>query len=101
MFKAICEEEKPLHRFDEDVSYWGDWGLEEPYLSKYLSSDMHATPFYAVEWVKVRPRYKKHRGQLIADEIIDETTEFVSILEKYNIPYEEFNGAYIIYGYRS
>lgn len=41
------------------------------------------------------------QGRLIADEIIDETEEFISILKKYNIPYEEDNGCFIIYGYCS
>lgn len=97
VIKRVDEEELPYHQFDEEVFYQGDWGL---YLENYLGGDMYATPFYAVEWIKVRPHYKKHRGRLIPDEIIDETEAFLSILERYNIPYEEDNGTYTIYGYR-
>src|ERR1043166_3957368 len=39
--------------FDTDVSHLGDWrdGI---------------LPFHSVEWIRVRPRYLKHRGLLIA-----------------------------------
>lgn len=88
--KNVCVDEKAVHKFNEDVSYWGDWSDES-----FFWGD-----FFAIEWIKVRPRYKKHQGQLIADKIIDETKQFVEILTKYNIPYEEDNGAFIIYGYK-
>lgn len=97
IIKTVDEEETAYHQFDEDVSFHGDWGL---YLEDYLGGDMYATPFYAVEYIKVRPRYKKHRGRLVSDEIIDETMEFLAILERYNIPFEASNGTFIIYGYR-
>ena len=97
IIKAIDEEETPDHQFDKDGYYQGDWGL---YLDNYLGGDKYATPFYAVEYIKVRPRYKKQRGRLIPDEIIDETKDFLSILGKYSIPFDELNGTFIIYGYR-
>jgi len=74
--------------FNEDVRYLGDW-TDEPMF-----------PFFHIEWIKVRPRYLKHRGNLIKDELIDETEKFVEILKKYSIPYEEENGVYVIYGYK-
>ncbi|SCZ11656.1 DUF6678 family protein [Alkaliphilus peptidifermentans] len=98
VIKAIYEEETLYHQFDKDVGYHGDWGL---YLDGYLGGDMYAIPFYAVEWIKVRPRYSERQGRLIPDKIIDETEEFTAILKKYNISYEEDNGCFIIYGYRS
>lgn len=55
---------------------------------------------FNIEWVKVRPRYIKNRGLLVDGEIVDETERFIDILEKYCIPYEEENGAVIIYRYR-
>ena len=97
VMKTVDEEETEYHRFDEDAFHFGEWGL---YLDNYLGGDVDATPFWAVEWIKVRPRYKKARGRLVPDEIIDATKDFLSVLEKYNIPFEESNGAYIIYGYR-
>lgn len=54
----------------------------------------------AIEWMKIRPRYLKHRGKLIPPELVDASTEFEGILDKYHIPYEEQNGTYCIYGYR-
>lgn len=39
-------------------------------------------------------------GRLIESKVIDETDEFLEILKKFNIPIEEQNGTYIIYGYR-
>lgn len=97
VIKTVDEEETAYHQFDEDVSWHGDWGL---YLDNYLGGDMYATPFYAVEYIKVRPRYTKQRGRLISDEVIDETKDFLSILEKYGIPFEELRGTFIIYGYQ-
>ncbi len=85
--RCITDEIEPIC-FNEDVSYWGDW------------TDEAMFPFFNIEWIKVRPRYLKYRGNLINDELIDETEEFVAILKKYSIPYDEENGAYIIYGYK-
>ena len=61
---------------------------------------MYATPYFAVEWVKVRPRILLQQGRLIPDKVTDETELFIEGLKRYNIPYEEVNGTIIIYGYR-
>ena len=71
--------------------YHGDW-------SNYWEEGM--PPFFNIEWIKVRPRYSEKRGRLIDDKIWDETEEFVAILKKYHIPYEEENGTFVIYGYK-
>jgi len=63
-------------------------------------SDEALTPFYEIEWIRIRPAYRQHRGKLIDDETIDETKDFLSILNTYSIPYETSNGTYIIYGYK-
>lgn len=55
---------------------------------------------FAVEWIKIRPRYLKRRGRLIEPEIIYAEKEFAEILAKYSIPFEEIDGAYYVYGYR-
>jgi len=85
--KYVTDEEDPLE-FNEDVTYIGDW------------SDEPLTPFFRIEWIKVRPRYRKYRGRLIQEELVDETEEFIYLLKKYYIPYEEKQGTFIIYGYR-
>ena len=100
--KTVYEEENESHKFDKDCSYLGDWGdFEGDYIDR-LGSDMIRIPFYAVEWMKVRPRYTKHQGRLMPDIIAEDVTEdFLAILKTHNIPYEEENGAFIIYGYRT
>lgn len=74
--------------FEKDVWYWGDWieGI---------------VPFYNVEWIRVRPRYLKHRGRLVSPEIIDITDDFVNILKELSIPYRLDHDTYYIYGYIS
>lgn len=79
-------EPQPL---DKDIRNTGNW------------DDEVMLPFFNIEWIKVRPRYIKDRGRLIDGEVIDETDMFIEILEKYSIPYEEDNGALIIYGYKN
>lgn len=77
-----------------DVYYLGDWYYG-------LSIDGHYfDASFAIEWIKIRPRYLKQRGMLIEPEIIDAEDVFVEILKKYSIPYEECSGVYYIYGYR-
>ena len=97
VIKSVDEEESEYHQFDEDVYYSGDWGM---HLDDYLGGDIYATPFYAIEWIKIRPRILERQGRLIESKVIDETEEFIAILKKYNIPYDEQNGTYIIYGYQ-
>jgi len=101
VIKSVDEDEKPYHIFDKDVTCTGDWEL---YLENYLGGDIGAVPYYAVEWVKVRPRYvKSWSHRLIPDpcEIAEDATEqFEEILKNNNIPYEEEQGTFVIYGYK-
>ncbi|WP_186430406.1 DUF6678 family protein [Clostridium sp. BSD9I1] len=85
--KCVTDTHEP-EPFDKDVCYTGNW------------DDELLLPLFNIEWIKVRPRYIKDRGYLIDGEIVDETEMFIDILEKHSIPYEEENGAFIIYGYR-
>lgn len=84
--KYLLEDRLYPEEFETDVSYWGDWieGI---------------VPFYSVEWIRVRPRYLKHRGRLVSPEVIDITDEFVKLLKELSIPYRLENDTYIIYGY--
>ncbi|MDE6781078.1 MAG: hypothetical protein K2J40_06435 [Ruminococcus sp.] len=77
----------------EDVYHIGDW-YEGFCIGEYFNGG------FAVEWIKVRTRILKYRGLLISPEVLDETAEFVGVLKKYNIHYEEKDGIYTIYGYR-
>jgi hypothetical protein len=78
----------PEH-FESDVDYFGDW------------SDEGLTPFYQIEWLRVRPRFLEHRGQLIAPEVQSIQSEFLQILRRYHIPHrcEDNIAAIWIYGY--
>ena len=92
IIKDVCKEEPNISNFDKDVSHWGDWSDEGLY---------NWGDYFAIEWIKVRPRYTKHQGRLMPEIIADDITEeFLTILKKYNIPYETDSGAFIIYGYR-
>lgn len=86
--KCINEDIPSPEVFDHDVWYWGDWSYEA------------LMPFYAIEWICVRPTYRKHRGKLIDDMLVDETGEFISTLDQYGIPYIINNGTITIFGYQ-
>jgi len=74
--------------FTEDAWYLGDYeeGLQ---------------PFYSIEWIEVRPRIIKSQGRLVKGKVECIEEKFISILKKYNIPYKDNNGSYLIYGYVS
>lgn len=74
--------------FEEDVYYIGDWSYEALY------------PYFSIQWLSVRPRYKKKRGKYVEDEVVDETIEFIELLTDCGIKFEEVNGTYFIYGYK-
>ncbi|MGZ9583738.1 DUF6678 family protein [Paenibacillus marinisediminis] len=86
--KYVLDDRIYRGNFESDVRYWGDWveGLE---------------PFYSVEWIRVRPRYLKHRGRLVSPELIDITEDFTKILMGLSIPYRLENDTFYIYGYTS
>jgi hypothetical protein len=56
--------------------------------------------FFAIEYIKVRPIYSEYLGSLIDPKIYDEGEEFELLLKELNIPYEEHNKTFIIYGYK-
>lgn len=77
----------------EDVYYQGNW-------HSGFAVENYFNGAFAIEWIKVRPRYLKHRGKLVEPEIINAEEEFLKILKRYSIYYEENNGVYCIYGYK-
>jgi hypothetical protein len=92
VLKDVCEDESNVPAFDKDVDYWGDWSDEGLY---------DWGNYFAIEWIKVRPRYTKRHGQLLPEVIAEDITiDFLKILEKYNIPYEEDCGVFTIFGYK-
>lgn len=92
VLKCVTDEDnKSVGKLEDAPWYIGDW-------SSYWEEGL--PPFFAIEWVKVRPRHGKFRGRLIKDEILDETKEFIGILEKLGIPYVNDEGTITIYGYK-
>ena len=69
----------------------GDWS---PFYTEGMSL------FFTIEYIKVKPLYGEFRGQLIAPKIFDETIAFEQLLKDNNIPYEEDNGTFTIFGYK-
>lgn len=84
--KDVLGNEPYPKEFENDVWYLGDW-REGLY------------PFYSVEWIRVRHRYLKDKGNLLPKDIIDISEEFKIILNKLSIPYREENDSIYIYGY--
>ncbi|MCD8073238.1 MAG: hypothetical protein LUE10_08795 [Alistipes sp.] len=79
------------HVLDKDVWWCGSW-------RNYYDEGM--PQLVTIQYVKVRPRLAVHRGRLISPEIIDCTKEFLDILHRLNIPYEQEGHIFTIYGYR-
>lgn len=90
--KYLTQENTTQSNFEnEDVYFWGDWDGEEFPTQEY---------YINIEWIKIRPRFLKHRGKLISPELVDESEKLQDILRRYRIPYEVTDGLYCIYGYR-
>jgi hypothetical protein len=62
--------------FEEDVWHEGDWA-EGLY------------PYYSVEWIRVRPRIVRHRGNYASPEVEDVESAFVSILCEVGVPHRK------------
>ena len=70
----------------EAVDYWGAWSELEP--------------FFAIEWMRILPRYRKSVGRLVADERIDCTDALRALLIRLRLPFREDEaGTFWIYGY--
>ncbi len=77
--------------FEKEPHYFGDW-------SNYWEEGLPV--FFAIEWLEIRPKHRKHQGRLIPDKIIDATKELLVLLNKLHIPFEHKNNCVIIYGYK-
>lgn len=71
----------------DDVNYWGDWSAEG------------VEPLLEIEWIRVVPRYLKHRGMLIDPEVIDCTDQFRDLVRRLRLPSREDERGIWIYGY--
>ncbi|MCM3783503.1 hypothetical protein M3231_10995 [Neobacillus mesonae] len=86
--KYVLDEAPYPEAFENDVWYMGDW--IEPLI-----------PFYAVEWIRIRPRVERSRGRLLSPEIINIADDFISMLRGLHIPFREDKDTIYIYGYIS
>ena len=76
-------------QFEGEVTYLGDW------------SDECLLPFREIEWMRVRPRFLRSRGRLIAPEVQSVEAGFLEILRRYQIPHRCDGDTIWIYGYAS
>lgn len=66
----------------------------------YLGAWEELQPFFDIEWLRVVPRYRKHRGRLVADEIVDCTDAFRGMLQRLRLPFREDEArTFWIFGY--
>ena len=87
--KLVLEPSPYPEHFESDVWYLGDW------------SDECLKPFYAIEYLRIRPRYLRHRGQLIEPEVENIEPDLLNILHRHHIPYQKKGDTIMIYGYAS
>jgi hypothetical protein len=85
--KDVLHSEPEPSSFDSEVSYHGDW-------------EEGINPLFSIEWVRIRPRYLKHVGQLLPKAIVDCEVELERALQSLGQPYEKVDGSIWIYGYR-
>jgi hypothetical protein len=84
-YKGVEEAAPDPETFEQDVEYHGAWS--------------ELWPFIQVEWLRVRPRWRKHRGQLVAPEIIDCTAEFMALVRELRVPHRIDGESIWIYGH--
>lgn len=75
---------------DEPVST-GNWELSFPY---HLP-----LPYMCIEWLELNPLFKKPRGRLVADEVIDRSAEIERALRDARIPYTIEAGVFRVWGH--
>lgn len=86
--QSVLGERESLWDSDE-VDYWGDWGGES------------LEPLVSIEWLRVVPRYRKHVGMLVPDEVVDASDQFRALLVRLAAPCREDDRGFWIYGYAS
>ncbi|HXJ57354.1 MAG TPA: DUF6678 family protein [Verrucomicrobiae bacterium] len=87
--KVVLNPHPEPEQFDADVHYLGDW------------SDECLSPFYEIEWIRIRARFLRRRGRLLAAEVCSVESEFLAILHRHDIPYRCDEDSIWIFGYVS
>ena len=70
--------------------YVGDWAC-----TPEASLGLH------IEWLRIAPRYRQHRGRLIAPEILDCSKEVLALLSRLGLPVVEQGGFFVLLGHGS
>ena len=85
--KDILKSDPEPSSFESDVSYFGDWheGMR---------------PFFSIEWIRIRPRYLKHRGMLLSPSVLDCQRTLEASLQAIGQAYELSADSIWIFGYR-
>jgi uncharacterized protein DUF6678 len=87
--KVVLNPQPHPEHFEAEVDYLGDWG------------DECLSPFREIEWVRVRPRFlqRKPWERTAAPEVRSVESEFLAILQRFQIPYRADGDTVWIYGY--
>lgn len=86
--KAVLNVPYP-EQFESDVDYLGDW--------------RNLYPYFPIEWIRVRPRFRDHPvwRRTEAPEVRSVESEFLAILHRCHIPYRRDEGSIWVFGYAS
>lgn len=83
--KDIGSSEPEPPTFDEDVWYHGDCGEG-------------LDPLGTIEWIRIRPRYLRVKGQLVPPEVIDCEAELTALLARERFDFVTEPGCIMLYG---
>lgn len=70
--------------------YIGDWACTP-----------EATLGLHIEWLKIAPRYRQHRGRLIAPEVLDCSDDVRALLQRFRLPVVEQDGFFLLLAHAS
>ena len=86
--KSLLSDQPDPRNFDPAPSYHGDW--TDPLIWQDTLE---------IEWMRLSHCYAKHRGQLIAPEIVSLETELRELLNQLNAPRIYSEDSTMIFGY--
>jgi len=88
--KSVLEDLPCPVQFPHAPDYIGDWAC-----TPEASLGLH------IEWVKIAPRYRQHRGRLIAPEIVDCSDDVRALLRSLGLPVVEQDGFFLLLAHAS
>lgn len=88
--KSVFEDSPCPVEFSYAPDYVGDWAC-----TPEASVGLH------IEWIRIAPRYRQHRGRLIAPEIFDCSDEVQALLSRIGLPVVEQDGFFLLLAHAS